>query len=388
VHDFLREIALAFSRRKVLKALGAVAVAQAGLDLGLPATAMAQGKTDRIAQRVAAIQFEPKLGDINFNLSRADALVREALNKGARWVVLPEFFPTGTALHPSLFNSYQAVDGRPAELLKELAKLGGAYVSGSFMAKSGGDAFNTLVLACPDGSIFTHDKDFPTQVFESAYYAAGEDDAYVEMLSRGGARTAAQKVPPRVGNSIEGAFNHSGTGIGVALCWEIVRNRTAKRLVGKVDLLLASSGWWSTDPGRDWPGLSPDQARSIMNESQSLIDAAPKRMARMLGVPVVHANFTGPSSGYSTLTFDRVANGRYLGSSQIVDAEGKTVARLDTEEGVLLAEVSVGRRSGSETIPEDFWLPEVSDGMRRRWVTGGATGRDYYLSETRAKLVR
>ena len=349
---------------------------------------MAQGKTDRVAQRVAAIQFEPKLGDINFNLSRADALVREALNKGARWVVLPEFFPTGTALHPSLFNSYQAVDGRPAELLKELAKLGGAYVSGSFMAKSGGDAFNTLVLACPDGSIFTHDKDFPTQVFESAYYAAGEDDAYVEMLSRGGARTATQKVPPRVGNSIEGAFSHSGTGIGVALCWEIVRNRTAKRLVGKVDLLLASSGWWSTDPGRDWPGLSPDQARSIMNESQSLIDAAPKRMARMLGVPVVHANFTGPSSGYSTLTFDRVANGRYLGSSQIVDAEGKTVARLDTEEGVLLAEVSVGRRSGSETIPEDFWLPEVSDGMRRRWVTGGATGRDYYLSETRAKLVR
>ena len=379
---------MAFSRRKVLKALGAVAVAQAGLDLGLPATAMAQGKTDRVAQRVAAIQFEPKLGDINFNLSRADALVREALNKGARWVVLPEFFPTGTALHPSLFNSYQAVDGRPAELLKELAKLGGAYVSGSFMAKSGGDAFNTLVLACPDGSIFNHDKDFPTQVFESAYYAAGEDDAYVEMLSRGGARTATQKVPPRVGNSIEGAFSHSGTGIGVALCWEIVRNRTAKRLVGKVDLLLASSGWWSTDPGRDWPGLSPDQARSIMNESQSLIDAAPKRMARMLGVPVVHANFTGSSSGYSTLTFDRVANGRYLGSSQIVDAEGKTVARLDTEEGVLLAEVSVGRRSGSETIPEDFWLPEVSDGMRRRWVTGGATGRDYYLSETRAKLVR
>ena len=77
---------MAFSRRKVLKALGAVAVAQAGLDLGLPATAMAQGKTDRVAQRVAAIQFEPKLGDINFNLSRADALVREALNKGARWV--------------------------------------------------------------------------------------------------------------------------------------------------------------------------------------------------------------------------------------------------------------------------------------------------------------
>lgn len=379
---------MAFSRRRILKSFGAAAVARSALGLGFPATGMAQGKIDRITQRVAAIQFEPRLGDINFNLSRADALVREALNKGARWVVLPEFFPSGTALHPSLFDSYQAVDGRPTEMLKDLAKLGRAYVSGSFMAKSKGDAFNTLVLACPDGSTFTHDKDFPTQVYESAYYAGGEDDTYVEMLSRGGARTAAQKVPPRVGNSIDGAFTHSGTGIGAALCWEIVRNRTAKRLAGKVDILLASSGWWATDPERDWPGLSPDQSRIILNEHQALINAAPQRMARMLGVPVVHANFTGPSSGYSSLTFDRVANGRYLGSSQIVDAEGKTVARLGTEQGVLVADVTVGRKPGTETIPEDFWLPEVSEGMRRRWVAGGATGRDYYLNETRAKLAR
>jgi predicted amidohydrolase len=301
---------------------------------------------------------------------------------------LPEFFSSGTALHPSLFNSYQPVDGRPTELLKDLAKLGRAYVSGSFMAKSGGDAFNTLVLACPDGSTFMHDKDFPTQVFESAYYAGGEDDAYVERLSKDGARTASQRVPPRVGNSTDGAFTHSGLGIGAALCWEIVRNRTAKRLAGKVDILLASSGWWATDPGRNWPGLTPDQARIILNEHQTLIDAAPKRMARMLGVPVVHANFTGPNPGYSSLTFDREANGRYLGSSQIVDAAGKTVARLGTEQGVLVAEVTVGRQPGSETITEDFWLPEVAESMRRRWAVGGATGRDYYLNETRAKLAR
>ena len=60
-------------------------------------------------------------------------------------------------------------------MLKQLATTGKAYVCGSFMAVSGGDAYNTMVVACPDGQVSTHDKDFGTQIFESAFYAAGED---------------------------------------------------------------------------------------------------------------------------------------------------------------------------------------------------------------------
>jgi predicted amidohydrolase len=172
------------------------------------------------------------------------------------------------------------------------------------------------------------------------------------------------------------------------MCWEIVRNRTARRLVGKVDILLASSGWWTADPERDWPGFPREQRRANWNDHEALIAAAPQRMARLLGVPVVHANFTGPSPGYTTLAFDREANGRYLGRSQVVDAEGKIVARLGTEQGVLLSEVTVGRQAVTETISDEFWLPEVTESMRRRWVTTGATGRDYYLKETRARRLR
>ena len=109
----------------------------------------------------------------------------------------------------------------------------------------------------------------------------------------------------------------------------------------------------------------------------------------MLGVPVVHANFTGRNVGYANLAFDREANGRYLGSSQIVDAEGKTVARLSTtEQGVLVADVAIGRKPATEKISEEFWLSEVSDSMRRRWATTGAAGRDFYLKETRTRLAR
>ena len=261
---------MASSRRRILNSIGAVAWARLALSLGIPVAAVAQEKIDRIAQRVAAIQFEPKVGDINFNLSRADALVREALNKGARWVVLPEFFPSGTGLHPSLFGSYQPVDGRPTEMLKELAKLGRAYVCGSFMAKSGGDAFNTLVLACPDGTTFTHDKDFPTGVFESAFYAGGEDEVYAEKLAKEGIRTASQRVTARLGNSPDGAFN--------------IRERVlVRRFAGKLRDIEQRSAW-----SAKWTFCSLRLAGGLPTRSATGQDSDPTRHASF-GTSIRHS---------------------------------------------------------------------------------------------------
>ncbi len=350
-----------------------------------PQPAVAQTSQAAGLQRVAAIQFTPKLGDIPANLQVVDKLVREALAKGARWVVLPEFFSSGTAMHRAMFEAARPLDGPPMQMLKELAKVGNAYIGGSFLAKSAGDVYNTFVLACPDGSVFTHDKDFPTMVFESAFFTGGEDEIYAQKLKEERASTTSEVVPSRKESSRDGAFSHAGQGIGTALCWEIVRNRTAKRLLGKIDILLASSGWWTADPDGSWPGLARPQAKTAWAEHQSLIDAAPQRFARMLGTPVVHANFTGPNPGFSSLAFDAPADGRYLGSSQIVDAQGRVVARMQSEQGVLVAEVHIGRKQAAEPISDAFWLPEVSDPMRRRWAATGAAGRDYYATETRAR---
>lgn len=377
------------SRRGALKATAALAAVRLCGGTLLPGTAaFAQSGPGERPQRVAAIQFAPKIGDVEANLARADVLVREALGKGAQWIVLPEFFPTGTAMHPTLLDSYQPLDGRPVQMLKQLATTGKAYVCGSFMARSGADAYNTMVIACPDGELFTHDKDYPTMVFESAFYAAGEDATYVEQLTKAGASTSGDRIPARAGNTPDGLFTHGNRSIGAAVCWELVRTRTAKRLVGKVDIVVASSGWWTADPGRSWPGLSQDQARASWNEHQVLIDTAPQRIARMVGAPVIHANFTGPNPGFTSVAFDREANGRYLGSSQIVDGQGKTVGRMGTEEGILLAELALGRAPPTERITDEFWMQQVSDSMRRRWATTGAAGRDHYIKATRTRLAR
>jgi len=373
------EASMNFDRRRLLR-FGVSSVA-----IATPLAGWAQSQLARPA-RVAAIQYEPKPGDVAENLRRAERLVREAIDKKAQWIVLPEFFPTGTGFHPSLYSAYQPVDGLATQFLKQLAQDNRVYLCGSFMATSGGDAYNTQVLVTPDGSVLTHDKDFPTMAFESSYYAGGEDAAYVGLLTSAGARAEGNPIASRAGSSAAGAFAHDGLGIGTALCWEIVRFRTATRLAGNIDVLLTSSGWWTADPDGDWPGLSREQARAGWSEHQTLIDAAPRSMARMLGVPVVHANFTGPNVGYTSAAFDRAAPGRYLGSSQIVDAQGNVIARLATQQGVLVADVLLGRQKALDPIGSDLWLPEVTDSMRRRWASTGVVGRNHYLRTTRTKL--
>ena len=127
------------SRRELLKSAAGVGAAA----LGRPAHA--QEGTHRV--RVAAVQMHAALGEVAANLENAEHWVRLALREGAQWIVLPEFFTTAIALHPTkLVNAYRTLEGLPMQLLKTLAKEGNAYVGGSFLARSGADVFNTFVL--------------------------------------------------------------------------------------------------------------------------------------------------------------------------------------------------------------------------------------------------
>ncbi len=49
--------------------------------------------------RIAAVQMQAILGDVEANLAKAEQLAREAFRRGAEWVILPEFFTSGVAFH-------------------------------------------------------------------------------------------------------------------------------------------------------------------------------------------------------------------------------------------------------------------------------------------------
>jgi predicted amidohydrolase len=289
-------------------------------------------------------------------------------------------------MNRTMLDASRPIDGQPLEFLRDLARVGRAYVGGSYLARSGDDVFNTFVLACPDGRTFSHDKDFPSTVTESSFYAGGEDDAYVRKLAQDGATTKAERIVPRNGNNVDGVFALGDVDVGAAMCWELIRFRTAKRLRGKIDILLGASCWWKPDPEIGWPGRTRDQLVETRAAHLLLIGNAPRSLARMLGVPVVHANCTGLNPGFVDSTFEQRVTARHLGCSQIVDAHGEVVAKLADEEGVVVGDVDVSRVSPVEEIPDAFWMPGMSESQQKSWSVTGAAGRDYYLSETRPYL--
>jgi len=110
-------------------------------------------------------------------------------------------------------------------------------------------------------------------------------------------------------------------------------------------------------------------------------------LARMLGVPVVHASHAGPFEGYDSPELPDVPyRSVYLGEAMVTDATGKVLARRKLEDGagVVVADVVVPARPvPSADIPDRFWLPEQ---MPQEWIDAWhrwfARGEDYYETVT------
>ena len=80
---------------------------------------------------VGLIQLETKLGDKEYNLALAQKKVREAAEKGARIICLPELFVTGYnlgAFGERLYDMAEGLSGPAVTALRALAKELGVYI--------------------------------------------------------------------------------------------------------------------------------------------------------------------------------------------------------------------------------------------------------------------
>jgi N-carbamoylputrescine amidase len=305
--------------------------------------------------RVAAVQMRAKVGAIARNLSSAEELVCEAFRRGAQWVILPEFFPSAVAFTPAMLSAWQPLEGAPLQLMRRLASKHDGVVGGSFIAKSGKDCFNSFLLVFPNGQYFRHDKDLPT-MWENSYYIGGSDD---------------------------GVLDTPAGSVGVAMCWEFIRSQTARRLLGKVDLVVGGSCWWDLRLPVP-PKYAEEQARL-----RNLLRQAPAHLARMLGVPVVHASHAGDFEGLTPGNESIPYVSRYLGESQITDGNGQVLARMTYEdgEGVITADITPVQVAGVlAPIPDNFWNAELPPGAIRAWDCLNELGRQYYTTTVRPTL--
>lgn len=174
--------------------------------------------------KVAAVQLEVSLGKVEENLTTVEALVGDAARAGAVVVALPELFTTGAAFLPELADRALAPDGAASRMLSRVAAEHGIHIGGSFLCRDPDlEVRNAFLLVGPDGEIRgRHDKDLPT-MWENALYIGGNDDGVVES---------------------------DDLTFGAAVCWEFMREPTARRLRGRVDLVIGGSNWWSIP---EWP---------------------------------------------------------------------------------------------------------------------------------------
>ena len=278
--------------------------------------------------KVAAVQMATKIADSAANIANCERLAILAVNEGARWIALPEFFNTGVSWNKKLASAIQAPDGKAAIFLRDFSAKHHLLIGGSFLCRlPEGGVRNRYICYAGGKLVGVHDKDLPT-MWENAFYEGG-DSADIGIL---------------------GTYDNAR--MGSAVCWEFMRTMTARRLRNRVDVIIGGSCWWSI------PTNFPEFIQKLMEpENNRNTLAAIQDSARLIGVPIIHAAHCGEITcpmpglpiGYK---------GFFEGNAAIVDADGQVLAKRSAEQGagIVCAEILPAAQSNATEIPDRYWL--------------------------------
>ncbi len=215
------------------------------------------------------------------------------------------------------------------------------------MEYDGGEVYNTFLLTFPSGECYAHRKDIPTQ-FEHCYYTFGDQNNLL----------------------------HTPIGeVGVALCWEMLRTDTLKRLANKADFILAGSCWW------DLPEGAPAGQEPLRAYNQALAVETPVTFAGFLGVPLIHAAHCSRFTAKSFPKADRLQTRRMVGAAQVIGAGGEVLARRTFHEGEGMAIADIYPQKNAKAASYDkerYWIPDLPQVYLSAWEKNNALGREYY----------
>lgn len=304
--------------------------------------------------RVAALQMQGRVGDIQYNLHHVRELLDEAVHQKAKLIAVPEFFTTPVVENPRLWAASLPPENPALDLLKEYARDHQLLIGGSYLEhRPQGDVYNSYTLVQPDGQVTRHDKDQPTMI-ENAYYTGGRDDGIHQTC-----------------------FGRVGT----AVCWETIRTLTLERLHGMIDFAMTGSHWWSLP--FNWPVLK-GFIDTMASMNADYMAEAPGQFARMLGVANLHAAHCGSLGGTIPMAPFGLPSPRYqgelMGEAQIIDNTGNQLARRHRHEGpgVITADLELTPGEPSLEMPERFWIPGLAWRFRFFWQQQNWCGRSLY----------
>lgn len=297
--------------------------------------------------KIAAVHFDSVLADVDKNMENAHKKIIEAVNEGAELVLFPEFFTTGFAFTNELLDSVLKYENPQIKLTKWAKELN-VIIGGSYLNFDGKDVLNTFSLTFPTGEVYKHSKDIPTVLEHFCYTYGDENSVFDTPIGR----------------------------IGVAICWEQIRYATVKRMINKVDLVLAASCWWrfSKEDGEELNKYNDFNSDMAIN--------APITLAKIFNVPVIHASHNASFTGYTFPKALKKSTRTIMGATEIIDENGKVlIQKLYNEKpGILIADIDYEKDSKTtKTINTDkYWIPDMPPYIQGMWDKMNPLCEKYY----------
>ncbi len=241
--------------------------------------------------RVAVVQMDCVLGDVEANLARIDALVRRAAgDHGAELVVLPECATTGYFLGERVRELATPADGPVTERLGRLADDLGIHLAVGLIEAAGEDAYDCLALFAPGVGLRSMYRKIHLFAGERRLFATGDTPVLVDTpLGR----------------------------LGLTVCYDLMFPEFIRGLVLEGAELIVNGTNWITDPwqvGLGWTGES--------------VRALARTRALENGVHVAMAARVGEEAGFTS-----------VGHSTIASPSGAVLVSLAGDEAVGVARV-------------------------------------------------
>ena len=264
---------------------------------------------------VAAIQFAPRLGQLEANRARTLELIDSAAEKGARLVVLPECSTSGYAFsdRSEIAGLAEPVPGRTVEIWHERAARHDIVIAGGLIEKSGDDFHNSSVVVTRDGL---------GGIYRKVHLWGRERDLYREG-------TEAVVVDTPIGR------------IGTVICYDLWFPELSRSLAMMgADILVSPANWAGN------ARLSNPYDRHGLPIGHHMAVAVAAFNER----PVVVADRVGTENGL-----------RFLGASCIVRHSGEVVAGSAShdDEQILVADVDIGSRKDAVQSNRQSRRPDV-----------------------------
>jgi predicted amidohydrolase len=243
-------------------------------------------KADSISIKVAAIQMNCVLADLDANLLKAKALIDVAVEQGGRLIVLPELFNTGYRVEENDVEMAETIPGPTTGWMEQTARESNAYLVASILeiGSSNGVVYDTAILVGPQGLVGTYRKTHLWDT-ENVRFKRGEE------------------FP---------VFDTDLGKIGLQICYEVGFPEGARILTLKgADILVYPSAF----------GKARLYAWDLASRSRALEN----------GAFVIAANRTGTEKNETT----------FGGHSRIVDPRGNVLAEAQGEDDVVVVEINL-----------------------------------------------